>query len=307
MDDRLAIVIPTYRRHECLQRLLDSIASETDGDVETVVVDQSPDAREWKERLVLRYHFVRTVVLTSPNLPAARNAGMKATSAEIILFVDDDAVVLPGCIQEHLRLHRASNIGAVAGRIRQTGTVRWAESDRVAHVDPHTAETTGNFDIDWEGPVLYGSGGHLSVRKEAAVLAGLFNKRFVGNALFEEVDFCYRLRRLGLEIRYSPRAVVAHAPPGHGGCGGEHTTRYLLDRMHNHALFYFLQVHSYPAPAFLGTMKNLAEYLSRKQNGRHSLRLLGCSAWMICKAYGDMIMSRLAYRWERSTRRRESA
>jgi GT2 family glycosyltransferase len=181
---------------------------------------------------------------------------------------------MPGCIAEHLVLHERTDVGAVAGRIRNVKGPSWPEAAEVAFINPDTGESRGNFDLDTEGPVVYGCGAHFSVKRSAIAAAGLFDPHFRGNALFEEADFFFRMRARGLTAWYTPRAIVEHYCAQAGGCRALEGTAYLLDRIHNHSLFYFRHVHALPSRAFIRFMKNLAEFVSRDGKGGHSLPLL---------------------------------
>jgi GT2 family glycosyltransferase len=278
MSLTLSVIIPTYRRGDFLARALASLERELAPGSEVIVVDQSLPNPSVVSSLRERFPFMIYVHRAEPNLPAARNEGIFRSHGDILFFLDDDAVVLSGCIAEHLTLHEWKGIGAVAGRIRIVNGSPWPEAREVTRIDPATGESAGNFDLDTEGPVLYACGAHFSVKRSAVGAAGLFDPNFRGNALFEEADFFYRMRATGLVVWYTPRAVVEHHCAPDGGCRAREGTAYLLDRIHNHALFYFRHVQRLPSRAFLQYMKNIAEFVSRDGKGGHSLpRLLRCA------------------------------
>jgi GT2 family glycosyltransferase len=283
MSQTLSIIIPTYRRSDHLPHALASLEGEMPPGTKVIVVDQSLPNPSLVTSLHDRFAFMTYVHLPEPNLPAARNEGIRRSRGDLLFFLDDDATVLPGCIAEHLSLHERKDIGAVAGRIRNVNGAAWPEAQEVVRLDPGTGEVRGNFDLDREGPVLYACGAHFSVKRSAVASAGLFDPRFRGNALFEEADFFFRMRAKGLSVWYTPRALVEHHLAPEGGCRAQGGTAYLLDRMHNHALFYFRHVRSRPSRAFLEYMKNLAEFVSRNGHGGHHspVRLIRCAGALI--------------------------
>ena len=179
MPVNISIIIPTYKRHESLERLLTSIAQYKPPDSETIVVDQSPDSKKQSQIFCKQFPFVKYICLSKPSLPNARNRGIINSTGSIILFLDDDATVYPDCFNEHLAAHAQYDIDVVAGRIKQMNKdVSWAETNTVASIDSRTGENTGNFDLDYEGDVLYATGGHMSISRNVFNKAGLFNTLF---------------------------------------------------------------------------------------------------------------------------------
>ncbi|MBD3392168.1 MAG: glycosyltransferase [Chitinivibrionales bacterium] len=294
----ISVVIPTYKRHAVLRRALESIAPLREAADEVVVVDQSPDAHQQKSAVKKDFPFIAYLCLPSPGLPASRNMGVFTTRGDIILFVDDDIIMDKNCIRQHLNAHRRDGVHVVAGRIRQMRGAQWAPAETVAAIDPDTGVTTGNFDLDYEGFVEYATGGHMSVKRDVFRRVGLFNTRFRGNALFEDIDFSCRVTRKGLGIWYNPRAMVHHHPQDAGGCHASHGASYLLDRLYNHTLFYFLNIARVPSRAFLEYQKNLAEFISRDPSGGHRVTMLLRCLAMACRAYSSGIMT-LCATWSR--------
>jgi GT2 family glycosyltransferase len=290
----ISIIIPTYKRHALLEKALEAIRGNCPPGAEIVVVDQSPDNRTQSGRFLAMFPFIKYVCIPKPSLPGARNAGVLNSEGKILLFLDDDAVIEPRCVYEHLALHGRSGIDVVAGRVRQMNDASWSPIGVVATVNDATGETAGNFDLDWEGYVLYATGGHLSVKRSVFFSAGLFNTRFVGNALFEDIDFSFRARKSGFRIWYSPHPLIYHYPCEEGGCHSHGHHQYLMDRLHNHALFYALHCRLLPSGSFLMYMRNLVEFISRSTNGRHSLKkMLKCAA-CLCIAFADVCASLLS-------------
>jgi GT2 family glycosyltransferase len=66
--------------------------------------------------------------------------------------------------------------------------------------------------------VEWASGGNSSFRRDLVSRAGGFEEGFEGNAIFEDTDFSYRVRRLGYDILFEPAAVVTHLAVNSGGC-----------------------------------------------------------------------------------------
>src|SRR3954451_3114007 len=97
---QVAVVVPTHNRAALLPRLADALAGQLGVEFEVVVVDDgSTDATPAELRRLVSEERLRIVPLRlDPNGgPArARNAGWRATSADVVVFTDDDCVPQPG-------------------------------------------------------------------------------------------------------------------------------------------------------------------------------------------------------------------
>lgn len=97
----ISIVIPCYNGAPWLGEALASVAAQTRDDWEAVVVDDgSTDdsaaiARQWRER----DGRVRLVQQANAGLPAARNAGARASAGDFLVFLDCDDLFEPEFIE----------------------------------------------------------------------------------------------------------------------------------------------------------------------------------------------------------------
>jgi len=116
VSDRVAVVVPTYRRPEALAACLGALAGQLRAPDEVVVAARSDDddARRVAECAPLRCKFV---VVDEPGVLAAMVAGVRATTAPIICFTDDDAVAPPEWLDRLVATIQSSDlIGAAGGR-----------------------------------------------------------------------------------------------------------------------------------------------------------------------------------------------
>ena len=100
----LAVVLTHFERPDLVSTTLESLAAQTLTDFELVLVDDgstSAPARQKLEEIERRRWPFRLLVLRRDNryLGAARNAGIRATSAPRLLFMDDDNVAFPPMIE----------------------------------------------------------------------------------------------------------------------------------------------------------------------------------------------------------------
>ena len=97
----LSIIVPVYKAEKHLDRCVESILSQTYGNIELVLVDDgSPDAcpamcDAWAEK------DGRIKVIHKPNggLSSARNAGLVKASGEYVFFLDSDDTISANCIE----------------------------------------------------------------------------------------------------------------------------------------------------------------------------------------------------------------
>lgn len=173
----VAVVIPTLRRPDSLERALRSLFVQTDvsGRLrEIVVVDNDPAASS--RDTVDRLRSASPVLLIwrhapRPGVATARNEGLAATDAPLIAFLDDDEAASPGWLAALLAGQEATGADAVFGPIR--GRV----PDGTGWTTPYLERFFGR-----EGPAQsqlidqpYGCGNALLVRATALPDVSPFN------------------------------------------------------------------------------------------------------------------------------------
>lgn len=100
----LSVVIPTRNRAHLVCEAIESALSQRDGQVEVIVVDDgSTDdtANVLARGFGSRIHLVRMPCRRGAG--AARNAGVRLATGELLAFLDDDDLWLPGKLDAELR------------------------------------------------------------------------------------------------------------------------------------------------------------------------------------------------------------
>jgi len=85
-----------------------------------------------------------------------------------------------------------------------------------------------------ETEIFWASGAALFIKKEAWLLAGGFDESFFAH--MEEIDLCWRLKRLGKQIWYCPAASVYHV--GGGTLSAESPQKTFLNFRNNLLILY---------------------------------------------------------------------
>jgi len=214
---KASVIIATYGRDACLVNTIGSVLLQDYPDFELLVVDQSAEHTP-EVGIFLRnagdprysYHLI-----APPSLPAARNFGLARSRGEIVIYIDDDVLLNPGFIHAHVKAYeRTQRIAAVGGRVRTP--------DKTISTHLHALSTdgswSGGFNFPDEGELDMALGCNMSFRRSALEAIGGFDPSYEGNALWEEGDVCFRLRRQGHQIRFEPRAALDHLLAPAGGC-----------------------------------------------------------------------------------------
>ena len=84
------VIVPTFNRHEAIDRLINDFKKQTDQDFSLNIIDQSEIVFKNKNLTEFKVNVFWTPDIRSPIL--ARDYGYKHTSSEIILFLDDDMI-----------------------------------------------------------------------------------------------------------------------------------------------------------------------------------------------------------------------
>lgn len=213
-----AVIVPTLDRADAVRRVVLDVLRQAPLDAEIVVVDQSsPEERARLRRWVEERADPRLSLLErdEAGLSAARNAGIAATTAPVVVFFDDDVTLDAGCVAFHVAAYTDPTVGGVVGRIREerlrsnapSPTCRIGGDGRV-HV---------GLDGDTPGEVDTVKGANMSFRRAALDDAGPFDTAYRGTSLLEDADLSTRVARAGWRLVYVPEAAVTHAHHPTGG------------------------------------------------------------------------------------------
>jgi GT2 family glycosyltransferase len=223
---RFSVIIPTMRREVILADTLASIVRCNPPPDEVIVVDSDdqgssqPVVTEFDRAAATAVHYVRT----TPSLTHQRNIGIDDSSAEVVVFMDDDVSIEPDLFGRLSEVYRDSAIVGVTGRIVEPETKRrGGPASPLRRLLPGGGRE-GTFtrygyprylrDLDRPRDIEFMQGCFMSARRDAAV-AVRFDEQLGGYALAEDEDFSYRLSRVG-RLRYTPDIVIHHRKLGFG-------------------------------------------------------------------------------------------
>ena len=220
----ITLIICTYNREKYIGPLLDSIAKNDypTTDYEIVLVDNNctDNTRGVCEQFATEHPEIAFRYVTEPEqgLSAARNKGIKEAKGEIIIYVDDDALVDADYIRiyaEHFSAHpETMAAGGPIEPLYETEEPKWMSPYTKALL---TAWMNYGDKVREYPNGRYPGGGNAAYRKEVFNKVGLFNTELgrKGSALLasEEKDIFDKMHALGMQVRYLPTPVLHHIIP----------------------------------------------------------------------------------------------
>ncbi|KGJ05559.1 glycosyl transferase [Paracoccus halophilus] len=123
---RTSIVIVSRHRPQALERCLTALSRQDHPAIEIVLV-ADPGSVDICPDLPLK-----RCVFDQPNIPAARNEGIALSAGEVIAFIDDDALAVPGWASALTAPFADSRVLAAAGFTRGPDGLSWqARAERL--------------------------------------------------------------------------------------------------------------------------------------------------------------------------------
>ena len=206
----VSVIVPTYNRLDRLRRVLGALAQQTfpREHYEVIVVsDGSTDGTD--DYLTSGHTPLETVAVSQPNAgpAAARNRGVQEAQGALILFVDDDVVVAPDLIEQHVRSHNGDGNGLVVIGPMLTPPdfplSPWIQWEQAMLYKQYDAMQRG----DWEPTFRQFYTGNASLKRRTFLDAGGFDARYLRA---EDVELSYRLDAAGCRFRFNPKAIGWH-------------------------------------------------------------------------------------------------
>lgn len=191
MGGEVALVIPTIGRAS-LRTLLDRLPRDR---AEIIVVDDRPV----NDPPLRTPEGVRVIAGPAKGPAAARNAGWRATTADWIVFLDDDVIPGPGWWEElQTDLAQPETVAGVQARILVPQTSPNERSDWAVNT-AHLSEAA------WITA-------DMAYRRSALEEVGGFDERFP-RAYREDTDLAYRVRQTSGELVLGRRRTVHPVRP----------------------------------------------------------------------------------------------
>lgn len=210
----VSVIVNTIDRARSLELLLDALGQLTYPSFEVVVVvgPTSDDTHE-----VLDRHRGHIKVLDCPvaNLSMSRNIGIRASAADLVAFIDDDAVPEPTWLDELVAPFSGPGgheVAAVGGLVYDhTGhdfQCTFTGADRLGNARPKHPRPLNDLCTPGAWKFPYAPGGNAVYRKDLLVSVGGFDEEF--EYYLEETDVCLRLIDHGWVVHQVYGGAILH-------------------------------------------------------------------------------------------------
>lgn len=190
---RVSVIIP-YSKPNLVEATLEGLAQQTFPTDQTEILVVGSGSASLADRWPIR--AVESSPIFFPGV--ARNLGARVAEGEYLLCLDDDCEPAPDWIEQNLRELAVSGVGAVGAQIAGKSSAFFG---RCVDFSSFAFYQSGRRA---EMPVCSAS---LAMTRSAFEAVGGFNEELRSG---EDVDFCYRLMRLGYTTVYQPAVKVKH-------------------------------------------------------------------------------------------------
>ncbi len=277
----VSALVPCYGDLHLLERSLPRLLASSVGELEVVLVNNDARQSEGVAALAASQGDARVRVLElehQAGFARAINAGIEATTGELVLLANSDLFVTEDYIAELERLFAARRrAGVASGKILRFDLAR-DEETRILDTTGHTigrdrgvsdrgenVEDVGQYEIEEQ---VFGVSGAALVARREALESVKVRGEYLDESLFmykEDVDLSWRLRLAGWECWYVPRAVAHHARTSVAPAGHEYVSGFRAFHENERAKPRHVRVHS---------MKNQWLLLVKNEDGPNFLRHL---------------------------------
>ncbi len=230
----ITVVIPTLNRTDYLKQTLDClVVQEFEHPFEIIMVDQSTQEDDFIKKYSEQFDFVRYYFIEKfKGLPEARNFGWQQSRYDYILYLDDDITCKTNLLTEHFKYIVQPNIAIVAGGITEKFKENF--SCKIGSFNYWTATPFRGFHLSAQKEIIHVGGGNFSVKKEILIkVNGIDEHLTKGAALFEETDFCLRVKKNESQVFFNSKAHVFHLAAATGGCRVPNINKYIFSLVRN--------------------------------------------------------------------------
>ncbi len=210
---RISVVIPTYNRLDTLQYVIPALLAQDlpAESYEIIVADSlsNDGTAEYLAKIAIEAPRVRHLPGPYSGRASARNAGIAAAQAPLVLFTDADIIAAPDLLSRHLARHaQPGTPRAVVGLEVQVSSYddyvqKKRNPAKVDELHPRSRKR-----LDW----LYFLTGNASAPRAQLDRVGGFDEAFTGYG-HEDLELGYRLKHAGVALEYEPSAVNYHWHP----------------------------------------------------------------------------------------------
>ena len=199
---RVSVVIASWNRRDEIRETLTELRQQTYPDFEVIVVDNN--SQDGSPELIEReFEDVRLIRLPRNSGVESRNIGIANARGEIVVIVDDDAILEKDWIEKAVnKFDREPQVAVLASRVLNYYTKEIC--DWIYGKGVNTLASN-----EFQAFSFVGCG--AAIRKSALDKVGLFPEEYF--LYGDEGDLSIRVIDLGYQIRYYPDLIAYHRVP----------------------------------------------------------------------------------------------
>lgn len=232
-DKTVYIIILNWNGFELTKECIESFSYVNTPHKLILVDNGSTDGSKEKLEAEFPYH---TLIANEKNLGYAggNNTGIKYAlkqNASYILILNNDTVVAPDFLDTFIEHEAQQTRESVLG----AKVVSYYQRRQLDHLGGVWNSQTHNFDLigkeaavqdttPFNKPLDYLTGCALFAKGSTFKKVGLFDPRYF--LFWEEVDWCYRAKQMGVALRVCPNAILYHKGSASFDSGSPHKTYF---------------------------------------------------------------------------------
>ena len=194
---QLSVVIIGRNEGERLEHCIRSVQAidYPQSNIEVIYVDSNSTDGSQDRATALGVQQALSVKPERPTAAIGRNAGWRAASAPLILFLDGDTILNPNFVKVAVESFNDSKIAIVSGHVRE----RYPQASIYQQV----------LNLDWiaQAGISETCGGIALMRRDVLEQVNGFNSELIAG---EEPEMCQRIRAKGYKILHIDKDMVLH-------------------------------------------------------------------------------------------------
>jgi GT2 family glycosyltransferase len=222
---RASIIVVSWNGEAYIGDCLDAITAQAETDDEIVVVDNA--SVDGTVALVHKHYPRVRLIENERNLGFAGgcNAGLRVAKGERFFILNQDVVLHKGWLDTMYQALSDPLVGVVGCKLFYPDGRTVQHAGGIIHWPRATPDHWGHGEEDdgnWDKPkdVDYVTGAAWGFRRDTPEQIGELDAGF-WPGYYEEVDYCFRAREVGLRVVYVPAAEAIHAESTSLGKGSE--------------------------------------------------------------------------------------
>ncbi|MBN1797655.1 MAG: glycosyltransferase [Spirochaetales bacterium] len=202
---RVSVIIPTLNQEKLIGKCIESLLCQSyqQSLIEIIVVDNGSTDKTVD---IAKKYPVKLISETKKGPAAARNAGIKIATGEILIFLDHDCFADKDFVAYHVWAHNHNmkidnRVKLIAGGIAGYNTNLWAFCDDICSWYNSHPKLPSRYESD------YLPAANMSIASDVIDMLGGFEAGMIGG---EDVVLCAKIKEHGFKIYFEPKAKVYH-------------------------------------------------------------------------------------------------